>query len=77
MTNKIKNNKGICKWSIREGTNNTFWAFTTCKPGFNYLPRINKAKDIKSFYDGRICPICDKIIECNIEQLSTEPNIVI
>ena len=63
-----------CKWIVRPGTSNTFWAHTPCKSGFNYLSRINKAEDIKPFYDGRQCPICGKPIECNIE-LVTEGDI--
>lgn len=56
-----------CKWIVRNGTNNTFWAYTPCKRGFNYLSRTNKADQIKSLYDNRLCPICNKLIECNIE----------
>ena len=59
-----------CKWIIREGTNNTFWAYTPCKRGFNYLSRIDKVEQIKPFYDGRQCPICGKPIECNIELIT-------
>ena len=59
-----------CKWTIREGTCNTFWAFTPCNPGFNYLSKINKAEDIKPTYDNRLCPICNKPIECNTELLN-------
>ena len=54
-----------CRWIVRDGTLNTFWAFTPCKKGFNYLSRINKAEDVKPWYDGRLCPICGKKIECN------------
>lgn len=56
-----------CKWVVREGTNNTFWAYTTCKPGFNYLSRIHEAKDIIPAYNGRLCPICGKKIVINDE----------
>ncbi len=59
-----------CKWIVREGTGNTFWAYTPCKSGFNYLSRIKKAEDIKPFYDGRMCPICEKPIECNVDLLT-------
>jgi hypothetical protein len=62
--------KEKCKWVIRPGTYNTFWAFTPCKKGFNPLTRIDKAEDIKPFYDNRYCPICGKLIECNIDLLS-------
>lgn len=56
-----------CTWIVREGKHNTFWAFTPCKKGFNYLSRISNAESIKKAYDGRICPICGKKIICNIE----------
>lgn len=64
--------KKKCKWVARPGWNNSFWAYTTCKKGFNYLSKISRAKDIKVVYDGRICPICGKIIECNIELVIDE-----
>ena len=54
-----------CKWTVRDGTNNTFWAFTPCEKGFNYLSKVNKLEQIKPTYDGRICPICGKQIECD------------
>lgn len=57
----------ICNWIVRDGTNNTFWAYTPCKRGFNYLSRIGKVEQIKPFYDGRQCPICGKSIVCNID----------
>lgn len=56
-----------CKWVVRGGTRGTFWAYTPCKSGFNYLSRVSKAENIKSEYNGRICPICGKPIECNTE----------
>ena len=58
--------KPTCQWVVRDGVNNTFWAYTPCKRGFNYLSRINKVERIKPFYDGKECPICGKSIECNI-----------
>ena len=39
--------KEICKWKVREGTNNSFFAYTPCKPGFNYLSRSNNLESIK------------------------------
>ena len=59
-----------CKWVVRGGTRNTFWAYTTCKSGFNYLSKTQNAERIKPIYDGRICPICGKTIECNTELIS-------
>ena len=58
-----------CKWTVRPGMNNSFWAFTPCKNGFNYLSKISRAEEIKDAYDGRTCPICGKIIEINTEIL--------
>jgi len=54
-----------CKWIVRSGTNDTFWAYTPCKSGFNYLSKVKKAEQIKAAYDGRACPICGKAIECD------------
>lgn len=56
-----------CKWVCRPGTAGSFWAYTPCKPGFNYLSRINRWEDIKDAYDNSKCPICRKPIECDIE----------
>ena len=55
----------ICKWVVRPGTHNTFWAYTPCKKGFTPLTRISRASDIKEMYDGRFCPICGGIIKCD------------
>lgn len=56
-----------CKWVVREGTHNTFWAFTPCKNGFNYLSKVHKASEIKDAYNGRLCPICGNVIDINVE----------
>ena len=56
-----------CKWIVRDGTNNSFWALTTCQRGFNYLSKVSNARQIKPIYDGRLCPICGNPIECNVE----------
>ena len=47
-----------CTWVLREGTNDSLFAYTTCKPGFNYLSRSQKKEMVKMMYDGRLCPIC-------------------
>lgn len=60
----------FCKWIVRPGTNNTFWAYTPCKKGFNYLSRVSKKEDIKPFYDNRSCPICGKKIKCDLYLVS-------
>ena len=59
-----------CKWIVREGTNNSFWAYTPCKRGFNYLSKISKASEIKKAYNERVCPICGNKIVCNMELIS-------
>ena len=56
-----------CKWIIRYGKSNTFWAYTPCKSGLSYLSRTSKVEQIKPCYEGKQCPICGKPIECNIE----------
>ena len=56
-----------CKWTIRPGTNNSLWAYTPCKRGFNYLSKVHTVEQIKPTYDGCECPICGKPIKCNIE----------
>lgn len=56
-----------CNWVVRPGTRNTFWAYTPCKPGYNYLSRVTQKDHIKPDYDGRVCPICGGMIECNVE----------
>lgn len=61
-----------CKWTVRDGTNGTYWAYTPCKRGFNYLSKARMAEQIKSEYDGKLCPICGKAIECNTELIDGE-----
>ena len=34
-----------CKWVVREGTYDTFWAHTPCKDGFNYLSKVKRADE--------------------------------
>ena len=57
----------VCNWIVREGYHNTFWAFTPCKRGFNYLSKVSKVTEIKETYNGRVCPICGNTIICNME----------
>jgi len=61
--------KEICKWGVREGTNNSFFAYTPCKPGFNYLSRYNNLEGIKKVYNNTICPICGKVVKLNTSLL--------
>lgn len=63
----------ICKWTVRPGTNNSFWAYTPCKPGFNPLTRVSKVSEIESAYNNKLCPICNKSIRCNLDLVKDEP----
>lgn len=64
-----------CKWVVRPGFGGTFWAYTPCKNGFNYLSRVNRKETIKPFYDERLCPICGKPIKCNIDLLEEDADL--
>ena len=57
----------MCKWVVREGRCNTYWAFTPCKKGFNYLSKARKVTEIKPQYEHHKCPICGELIELNLE----------
>ena len=64
-----------CRWIVREGKGFKYWAFTTCKQGFNPLSRASTIQDIKEYYDGRMCPICKNVIEIDlkdVERIETE-----
>ena len=54
-----------CKWTIRPGTAGALFAYTPCKPGFNYLSKVKKVENIKLVYENKECPICGKSIECD------------
>lgn len=60
-----------CEWTVRPGTNDTFWASTPCKPGFNYLSKVKKAESIKDVYEGRQCPICGGSIKIDMSLMET------
>lgn len=58
--------KEKCRWIYRPGTNNSHWAFTTCKSGFNYLSKLSNSEPyvgVADYYNGKQCPICGKPIE--------------
>ena len=58
--------KETCRWIYRPGTNNTHWAMTTCKKGYNYLSKLNGSEPyvgVADSYNGRMCPICKKSIK--------------
>lgn len=55
-----------CKWIYRPGVNNSHFAMTPCKKGFNYLSKIPNSEPyigVADFYNGKQCPICNKPIE--------------
>lgn len=59
-------NKEHCKWIYRPGTDNSHWADTTCKKGFNALTRIKNCEPyvgVADFYNGKKCTICGKPIQ--------------
>lgn len=59
-------NKEKCKWVYRPGTNNSHYANTKCKGGFNYLSKLTNIEPyigVADYYNNKQCPICGKIIE--------------
>jgi hypothetical protein len=58
--------KEKCRWVYRPGTNNSHWANTKCKGGFNYLSRLKNSEPyagVADYYNNKLCPICGKPIE--------------
>lgn len=62
----------FCKWVVRPGTNDSLWARTPCKSGFNPLTRVTRVSDIKDAYEGRLCPICGRRIHIDLSLMSKE-----
>lgn len=61
-----------CVWIYRPGTDNTHFAFTTCRPGFNYLSKVSKSKPyvgVADFYNGYNCPICGNKIRMDYSNI--------
>lgn len=58
-----------CRWIVREGKGFKYWAFTTCKKGFNPLSRVSTIQGIKEYYDGKMCPICKNVIEIDLKNV--------
>ena len=61
-----------CKWTIRDGYGNSYWGYTSCTKRYVYLSRVSSVEEIKPFYEGRLCPICNNTIECDFS-LINEP----
>ena len=57
-----KDGKPYCQWVVRDGINDTYWAYTPCLKGFNYLSKAKVIEHIKPHYEGRRCPICHRPI---------------
>lgn len=55
-----------CNWIIREGNNDSIYAFTPCEPGFNYLSKVRNMSEVEDCYNNRSCPICRKRIKCDM-----------
>lgn len=62
-----------CEWKYRPGTNQSHWAYTPCKSGFNPLTRIENCDPyvgVADYYDGCECPICKKPIKIDYGVIS-------
>ena len=57
----LGNDNEPCKWIVRYGNGVKYFAFTTCKKGFNPL-RGNTVEQVKELYESRYCPICGRPI---------------
>lgn len=61
-----------CVWIYRPGTNDTHFAFTSCRPGFNFLSKVSKSKPyvgVADFYNDYNCPICGKRIRMDYSNI--------
>ena len=60
--------KEYCEWEYRPGTNQSHWAYTPCKSGFNPLIRIKNCDPyigVADYYNNCECPICKNPINMN------------
>ena len=66
---RIEINKPKCRWVVRPGTCNSFWAYTACTKykDYCYLSKVSNRDSVKSVYEKRICPKCNGIIEIDDE----------
>lgn len=61
-----------CIWIYRPGTSDTHFAYTPCKPGFNFLSKLHNSKPhvgVADYYNGRTCPICGKQIQMDYSNI--------
>ena len=57
-----------CEWIYREGNlENIHYAYTPCKPGFNFLGKSEDKRYADHWNNGQ-CPICGKPIHINYIQ---------
>lgn len=66
-------NKKYCEWKYRPGTNQSHWAYTPCKSGFNPLTRIENCDPyvgVADYYNNRECPICKRPIKIDYGVIS-------
>jgi hypothetical protein len=64
-----------CIWKYRPGTNDSHFAFTPCRPGFNFLSKLSNSKPyvgVADYYNGYRCPICDKVIQMDYRNIEKE-----
>ena len=62
-----------CCWIYRPGTNGSHWAYTVCRPGFNYLSKLPSGSPyvgVADFYNGKLCPICWRKIRMDYREVS-------
>lgn len=72
------NNK-YCRWIYRPGFNNSHWAYTTCKKGFNYLSRLQHSESyigVADYYNNKQCPICGKRIKMDYSIIDVGKEVV-
>lgn len=66
-----------CVWAYCPGTERSHWAYTPCRPGYNYLSKISPCKPyvgVADWYTGRMCPICGKNIRMDYARIVMEEN---
>lgn len=64
----VNKDSGYCEWIYREGKDpRDHFAFTPCKPGFNYLGQSENLQSVLERYIERriTCLICNRVIHLN------------
>ena len=68
-----------CRWIYRPGLNNSHWAYTTCKRGFNYLSKLHNSDPyigVADYYNNSQCPICGKRIKMDYSIIDVRKEVV-